>query len=61
MALLRASAAASTEPPWRAVGDEAAIAAAVAEACARHRVGSLVVPAGVPAAWVPGGVRVGER
>ena len=38
--------------------DEAAIAAAVAEACARHRAGSLVVPAGVPAAWVPGGVSV---
>lgn len=42
----------------RCAGDGAAIGAAVAEACARHRVGSLVVPEGVPAAWVPGGVRI---
>jgi L-lactate dehydrogenase complex protein LldG len=42
----------------RCVPEEAAIAAAVAAACARHRVGSLVVPAGVPAAWVPDDVRV---
>jgi L-lactate dehydrogenase complex protein LldG len=38
----------------RCAGEEAAIAAAVADACARHGVASLVVPAGVPAGWVPG-------
>ena len=34
----------------------AAIAAAVADACARHGVRSLVVPAGVPGDWVPDGL-----
>jgi L-lactate dehydrogenase complex protein LldG len=42
----------------RCAGDEAAIGAAVAQACADHGVRTLVVPDGVPSSWIPGEVAV---
>jgi L-lactate dehydrogenase complex protein LldG len=37
----------------RCADNDKAIAVAVSEACRRHRAGSLVLPAGLPRAWVP--------
>jgi L-lactate dehydrogenase complex protein LldG len=37
----------------RCAHNDTAIGAAVSAACARHNVGSLVLPVGLPSAWVP--------